>query len=53
MKDVKLIEIRCPVCGRKLLDCNGLAYIKCNRCKSLVTIDTKNRIVTATKPILN
>ena len=20
MKDVKLIEIRCPVCGRKLLD---------------------------------
>ena len=53
MKDVKLIEIRCPVCGRKLLDCNGLAYIKCNRCKSLVNIDNENKIVNDTKQKLN
>lgn len=34
-------EIRCPVCGRKLGLIDGEASIKCNKCKSIVDINTR------------
>lgn len=38
-----LMEIRCPECGRKLMELCGLARTKCPRCKNLVDIDTTRR----------
>lgn len=37
-------EIRCPVCGRKLLEIDGQATIsiKCPKCKNIVLITTKD-----------
>ena len=32
--------VRCPNCGRKLMEIDGKAQTKCARCKSLVDIDT-------------
>jgi phage FluMu protein Com len=35
-------EIRCPVCGRKLLEIEGKAKvsIKCAKCKNIILINT-------------
>lgn len=41
-----MIDIRCPKCGRKLMEIKGQAQvnIKCAKCKSIVIIDTsKNK----------
>ena len=40
----KMKEIRCPVCGRKLLEIDGQATIsiKCPKCKNIVLITTKD-----------
>lgn len=34
------MTVRCPNCGRKLMEIEGKAQTKCARCKSLVDIDT-------------
>ena len=36
-------QIRCPQCGRRLVDMHGQAQIRCSKCKSLVQIDTEAR----------
>lgn len=36
-------QIRCPHCGKRLVDMCGQAQIRCSRCKSLVEIDTVAR----------
>ncbi|WP_407453558.1 hypothetical protein [Methanobrevibacter sp.] len=38
-----MIDIRCPKCGRKLLECVGHAQIsiKCPKCKNIIIVDTK------------
>lgn len=36
-------EIRCPECGRKLMNLNGQAQVKCPKCKALVIADTEAR----------
>lgn len=38
-----MIEIRCPHCKRKLLECLGetVISIKCPKCKRIITIDTR------------
>ena len=38
-----MIDIRCPKCGRKLMELEGHACIKCPKCKSIVEIDTKTK----------
>ena len=35
------IEVRCPNCGRKLMEVDGKATVKCPKCKNLVDIDTQ------------
>lgn len=34
-------QIRCPRCGRRLVDMKGQAQIRCPKCKALVEIDTE------------
>ena len=36
-------QIRCPRCGRRLVDMKGQAQIRCPKCKALVEIDTEAR----------
>lgn len=38
-----LEQIRCPHCGRRLVDLNGQAQIRCPKCKALVEVDTDAR----------
>lgn len=45
MRDIRLVEVRCPICRRKLLEMSGRASIKCPKCKSLVYIDVKGHII--------
>ena len=35
-------EIRCPICGKKLLELEGIAKIsiKCLKCKNVILINT-------------
>ena len=44
-----LDEIRCPVCGRKLMELSGQAQVKCPKCKAMVfanITDTERKIYT-------
>ena len=36
-------EIRCPKCGKKLMNLSGQAELPCPRCKVLVFVDTVGR----------
>jgi LSD1 subclass zinc finger protein len=38
-----LEEVRCPECGRKLMNMSGRAQVKCPKCKALVEVDTEAR----------
>lgn len=35
--------IRCPKCNHRLVDLYGMCKIKCPKCKSMITADTKER----------
>ena len=42
-----LDEIRCPGCGRKLMELSGRAQVKCPKCKAIVfanITDTKREV---------
>jgi LSD1 subclass zinc finger protein len=42
-----LDEIRCPGCGRKLMELNGYAQVKCPKCKSMIVAnitDTERKV---------
>lgn len=41
-------SVRCPNCGRKLIEIEGRAMAKCPRCKSLVDIDTNRGVMART-----
>lgn len=36
-------EVRCPKCGRLLGRLEGVGEIKCNRCKTIVKVNTRER----------
>jgi len=38
-------SVRCPNCGRKLVELDGKAVAKCHRCKSIVDIDTNREVM--------
>lgn len=38
-----LEQIRCPKCNRRLMDLKGQSEIRCQKCKSLVFVDTDAR----------
>jgi LSD1 subclass zinc finger protein len=38
-----LEEIRCPECGRKLMELCGQAKVKCPKCKTMVFADIVDR----------
>ena len=46
---IVLEEIRCPKCGKKLMNLNGQAEMPCPRCKALLHIDTVERKVVILK----
>lgn len=37
---MRLLEIRCPECGKLLGKFSGSGEIKCNRCKKIVEFNT-------------
>lgn len=42
-----LDEIRCPECGRKLMELSGQAQVKCPKCKAMIfasITDTKREV---------
>jgi LSD1 subclass zinc finger protein len=43
------VEVRCPNCGRKLMELKGQATVKCPKCKSMVEIDTTKRLIKTLK----
>ena len=45
MSKIDLVEVRCPICRRKLAEISGYASIKCPKCKSLVYIDVKGHVI--------
>ena len=38
-----LDEVRCPDCGRKLMELCGQARVKCPKCKAMVFADSNKR----------
>lgn len=38
-----LDEVRCPECGRKLMELSGQARVKCPKCKAMVFADSNKR----------
>lgn len=38
-----LDEVRCPECGRKLMELCGQAKVKCPKCKAMVAANTETR----------
>ena len=48
-----MIEVRCPYCGRKLLECSQGAKIsiKCPKCKNIVDINAKQNLSNNRLPI--
>lgn len=40
---VILNQVRCPICNRRLADLEGYAQIKCSKCKTLISVNTKDR----------
>lgn len=46
-----MIEVRCPRCGRKLMELQGQASIKCPKCKSIVDVDTRKNLSNIRLPI--
>ena len=42
-----LDEIRCPECGRKLMELSGQAQVKCPKCKAMIfanITDTERKV---------
>lgn len=42
-----VVEVRCPLCGKKLCLTDGNTEIKCNKCKAMVRYNTKSGNTTA------
>lgn len=48
-----IVQVRCPVCGRRLGDLEGRGEIKCNKCKSTVKFDTERGLVKIVREDVN
>lgn len=46
-----LEEVRCPECGRKLMELCGQAKVKCPKCKSMVFADLAQRKIECRKEL--